>query len=64
MHEFLHHGKFTTYQHSIYVTLTCLKIARWIPGIDIKSLVQGAMLHDFFCYDWKTYGKVMGKNIL
>lgn len=50
---FIQHGDVSVYEHSISVALECLKIANnlQIP-IDIKSLVRGALLHDYFLYDW------------
>lgn len=51
--EFIQHGDVSVYEHSVSVALECLKIANnlQIP-IDIKSLVRGALLHDYFLYDW------------
>ncbi|MCR5763134.1 MAG: HD domain-containing protein [Treponema sp.] len=53
---FLQHGKVSVYRHSINVALLCLDITnRFNFRIDCKSLVRGALLHDYFLYDWHTH---------
>lgn len=50
---FIQHGNVSVYEHSINVAITCLKIANKLQiPIDIKSLIRGALLHDYFLYDW------------
>ena len=51
--EFIQHGDVSVYEHSVSVALECLKIANYLQiPIDIKSLIRGALLHDYFLYDW------------
>ena len=51
--EFIQHGDVSVYEHSVSVALECLKIAHYLQiPIDIKSLIRGALLHDYFLYDW------------
>ena len=51
--KFIQHGNVSVYEHSINVTIECLKIIEYtnIP-VDIKSLIRGSLLHDYFLYDW------------
>jgi len=51
--EFIQHGNVSVYEHSINVAIICLKIANKLQiPVDIKSLIRGALLHDYFLYDW------------
>lgn len=51
--EYIQHGDITTYEHSLAVTYVSVYIAlRSHAQVDMKSLVRGALLHDFFLYDW------------
>ncbi len=51
--KFIHHGKVTVYEHSLNVTYYCIMIALLLPfRVDFRSLVRGALLHDYFLYDW------------
>ena len=43
----------SVYEHSLAVARMCLRIAKYFPGeVDMRSLVRGALLHDYFLYDW------------
>ena len=56
--RFIQHGDVSVYEHSINVCVFCLKIARLIGlPIDIRSLVRGSLLHDYFLYDWHDTDK-------
>lgn len=47
------HGDTTVYEHSIHVAYKSLEIARaWHLKVDEASLIRGALLHDYFLYDW------------
>jgi len=50
---FTQHGNVSVFAHSMAVAAYSKKLAEKL-GIkhDTKSLVRGAMLHDFFLYDW------------
>lgn len=49
----LQHGEISVYRHSLAVTARCLAIAdRLGCRVDRTALVRGALLHDYFLYDW------------
>ncbi len=49
----IQHGTTSTYQHCLNVVLLSVLLAeRFSIAVDLPTLVQGAMLHDFYCYDW------------
>lgn len=51
--NFRQHGRMSMYEHSLAVARMCLRIAKYFPGeVDMRSLVRGALLHDYFLYDW------------
>ncbi len=51
--EFLQHGRISVYAHSLKVTAMCLLIAGALPWpVNYRALVRGALLHDYFLYDW------------
>ena len=45
--NFIQHGSTTCYAHSANVACMALYL-----GVDRLSLARGALLHDFFLYDW------------
>lgn len=55
---FMQHGNISVFDHSVAVTIKCLKIAHklGIP-VDQKTLIRGALLHDYFLYDWHESDK-------
>ena len=60
--NFIQHGKTSVYSHERGVTMCALKIARGLKlKIDEKTLVRGALLHDYFLYDW--HEKNAGHNL-
>lgn len=54
MDESIHHGNVSTYKHSLLVAyLSYLFVKKQnLKNIDIYSLIRGAMLHDYYLYDW------------
>ena len=51
--QYLHHGTCSVYEHSVSVARTCLYLAnRMNLTVDERALVRGALLHDYFLYDW------------
>lgn len=53
MKEYMQHGSVTTYEHSIAVAFYSMKLALKLNlKIDYHSLIRGALLHDYFQYDW------------
>lgn len=61
MKEFIQHGHTSVYEHVVSVAKFSLVYAYFLEGrfgikIDKKSLVRGALLHDYFLYDWHVKG--------
>ena len=53
LRRYAQHGGITVYDHCVSVARTALRVARRLPGrFDPPSLVRGALLHDYFLYDW------------
>lgn len=53
LHSYTKHGKTSTFTHVVMVSfLSLLRAERKNKKIDKKSLVRGALLHDFYLYDW------------
>lgn len=51
----IQHGNTTLQEHSIQVARLSLKIAaHWKLPVDRHALLRGALLHDYFLYDWHT----------
>ena len=51
--EYLHHGTVSCYSHSISVAETSLRIAMCLGiNVNIRSLIRGTLLHDYYLYDW------------
>ena len=49
---FTQHGRVSVYEHSLKVTDMCLTLADALRiRTDRRSLIRGALLHDFFLYD-------------
>lgn len=52
--KFKQHRGTSVYEHSIGVAYTSYFVAKHLPfKFDEKSLVRGALLHDYCLYDWK-----------
>lgn len=53
MKNFTQHGDVSCYTHCIMVAIYGYKFAQKMQiEIDVEALVTGALLHDFFLYDW------------
>ena len=53
MKRYIQHGKVTTYEHCVSVTKACDRLNRRLHlGADERTLLTGAILHDFYLYDW------------
>lgn len=53
MENYPAHGVVSTYHHSVRVAAVSFMInRRYHLRADERSLVRGAMLHDFYLYDW------------
>jgi uncharacterized protein len=54
--EFIQHGTVNVLYHTVRVACLSLKIANFLHiGVDTRSLVRGALLHDYFLYDWHVH---------
>lgn len=61
MKEFIQHGHTSVYEHVVSVAKFSLVYACFLEDrfgikIDKRSLVRGALLHDYFLYDWHVKG--------
>ena len=53
MKEYIQHGSVSTFDHCVAVAETSSRINRALHlHADEYTLVRGAMLHDFYLYDW------------
>ena len=49
----IQHGETTVYAHSVRVALLSVRIAQALRlKVNPRALVRGALLHDYFLYDW------------
>ena len=56
--QYKQHGSCNCYDHSVAVTRLSVELAeRFCPGADMESLIKGALLHDYFLYDWRVKDK-------
>ena len=51
--QYMMHGKTSVRQHCIKVAYTALFISyKFYVKVDERQLIRGALLHDYFLYDW------------
>lgn len=51
--NYTQHGGITVYEHCINVAFMSCKIAdKYHLDVNYPSLIRGALLHDYFLYDW------------
>lgn len=56
--NFSHHGNISVYEHSIQVARYSVFLAdKMKKNIDRQSLIRGALLHDYYLYDWHIRDK-------
>lgn len=53
MDRFLHHGRVTCLEHTLSVAALTYSLAKRVQ-LDYISATRGALLHDFYLYDWHT----------
>lgn len=59
LRTFVQHGTVTRYEHCLSVCYWALCIAqKFHIRVDERSMVRGALLHDFFMYDWHDPGNL------
>ena len=57
MKQFIQHGNVSTYEHCQNVAKLSYSIDKRLSlHSDLKVLLTGAMLHDFYLYDWHEEG--------
>lgn len=55
---FFQHGNTTVYEHSVRVVQVSLYLtAKLKLRVNEESMIRGAMLHDYFLYDWHDNNK-------
>ena len=53
LRTFPQHGTVSRYEHCLAVCYIALRLAdKWRVRVDRRSMVRGALLHDFFMYNW------------
>ena len=53
--ENMQHGSVSVFEHSVCVALVCLWLVHRLHlKVNQRALVRGALLHDYFLYDWHT----------
>ena len=60
--NYIQHGDTSIYRHVIQVSFYCYYKYCNNPKIDMDSLLRGALLHDFFLYDWHAPKKKVGRK--
>ena len=54
--SFIQHGDVSVYEHVLSVAQTSIRMASALSRVGVKvdahALVRGALLHDYFLYDW------------
>lgn len=51
--DFVQHGNFSVWRHSLNVAEVSVRISHALPvQFHERELVRGALLHDYFLYDW------------
>ena len=62
MKKYIQHGRVSTFEHCKNVADLSLSISRILPiKVDRRKLAVGAMLHDFYLYDWHKGDDGSGK---
>lgn len=58
MKKYKHHVRSSVFYHSLKVAYLCYKHhKRFKSKISLKELVRGALLHDYYLYDWHDRDK-------
>ncbi|MDR2784380.1 MAG: HD domain-containing protein [Treponema sp.] len=56
--NYIQHGRISVFEHSIDVARLSFRMGRCFKNMDIRALVRGGLLHDFFLYDWHVPEKM------
>lgn len=58
MEAYIQHGRTDCLSHSIAVAYYCMALVQILSlRVDEQSLIRGALLHDYFLYDWHQKDK-------
>ena len=60
--RYMQHSDISVYKHCISVAYTSVELAeRFSLNVNRKELIRGALLHDYFLYDWheKNAGRAL-----
>lgn len=60
--KYTHHKGITLFEHSISVAYRSYRVAKKLR-LDKRAVVRGALLHDFYLYDWHVEGKKKRKPL-
>ena len=55
LQNYTHHGTTTCYHHTVEVAQLAYTLAKLLK-LDYVAATRGALLHDFFMYNWRTGG--------
>lgn len=55
--NYTHHGNTSTYMHSVHVSYVAYLLSKEYQSPYLKSITRGALLHDFYLYDWHHAGE-------
>lgn len=56
MRNYQHHVKGSVYGHSLKVAYLCYRHCKHFgTDLDLREVVRGALLHDFYLYDWHDW---------
>lgn len=56
--QYKQHGSCNCYDHSVAVARLSITLAeRFCRKADMESLIKGALLHDYYLYDWRVKDK-------
>ena len=59
MKNYLQHGSTSTFEHSVGVAVSSYRFAKLFHlNVDMHAMLKGAMLHDFYLYDYHVRGRV------
>lgn len=58
---YFHHTS-NLYEHAVLVSYYSYRLAKKLR-LDTTSVIRGALLHDFFLYDWRIEGKKVKKRL-
>ena len=65
MKAFTQHGTVTTFDHCVSVAKMSYRINRFLKaGANEEALVRGALLHDYYLYDWHHWESPVKKGAL